>query len=654
MKIGIISDTHGKLHPPVLELTASCDVVLHAGDVDNSQTLDQLWMHLKPNAPFYLVRGNNDRGWAERIAKTQRFCQAGVSFFMVHDRKDVSWDLDGVQVVVFGHSHKFTVEEIDGRLWLNPGSCGRPRFGAPLTLAVLTIEDGVENQEWMVEKITISNRYVENTTKTEVREKIQELLKTLKAEQEKKPLRLVEQLGYLMYVRLFIESQKRVSLQESFPFAGFPMEWIPGEEEVEDGQRSWQLQYQVQYCSSMVEQGHFMETARLEENSLWMKELCKLIDWTADHCDWEEGMPHLFGALLEEMLRQMYAWGTTGLFLMPENLTEALIRLADGRNIEKVWNPATRTGGFLAAAHRQYPQWQLYGCEEEKSQWQIARMLQFYHGGGMEGIRREDPLEADRIDKTGERTPEGEVPTYEEYDLIVTNPPVGELPIEDQDRYWISTRKAQLQYMQMLMNHVKKQGMVIAVVNEGTLFMYDAEQKVRQYLLNDYQIQGVISLPAGAFLPYTGSKASVLIFTREEEIDKEQPVWFYEIQNLGYSLDRRQESTGVDDIPAMLTSWENRKELADQWKHQLKEAAAHNQWENPVPAHWEEKSCWFASLDTIAKNDNNLSAGRYKPWKEQETVVTESPAQLLKELADLETDTMKKVQELMEMAGDYE
>ena len=83
--------------------------------------------------------------------------------------------------------------------------------------------------------------------------------------------------------------------------------------------------------------------------------------------------------------------------------------------IEKVWNPATRTGGFLAAAHRQYPQWQLYGCaRKRKVSGKIARMLQFYHGGGMEGIRREDPLEADRIDKTGERTPEGEVPTYEE------------------------------------------------------------------------------------------------------------------------------------------------------------------------------------------------------------------------------------------------
>lgn len=35
MKIGILSDTHGKLHPPVLELIASCDVVLHVGDVNN-------------------------------------------------------------------------------------------------------------------------------------------------------------------------------------------------------------------------------------------------------------------------------------------------------------------------------------------------------------------------------------------------------------------------------------------------------------------------------------------------------------------------------------------------------------------------------------------------------------------------------------------
>ena len=81
---------------------------------------------------------------------------------MVHNKKDVAWDLKDRQVVIFGHSHKYFQEIIDGRLWLNPGSCGRPRFGAPLTMAVLTIEDGVENQEWTVEKITISSQNVEN------------------------------------------------------------------------------------------------------------------------------------------------------------------------------------------------------------------------------------------------------------------------------------------------------------------------------------------------------------------------------------------------------------------------------------------------------------------------------------------------------------
>ena len=81
MKIGIISDTHGKLHLPVLDLIAACDVVLHAGDVDKSRTLDQLWMHLKPNAPFYLVRGNNDRGVGRTYRKNTAVLSGGCFLF---------------------------------------------------------------------------------------------------------------------------------------------------------------------------------------------------------------------------------------------------------------------------------------------------------------------------------------------------------------------------------------------------------------------------------------------------------------------------------------------------------------------------------------------------------------------------------------------
>ena len=71
-----------------------------------------------------------------------RFRIEGVSFLMAHDRYDIPRDLDGVQVVIFGHSHRYSEEWVDGRLWLNPGSCGRSRFGSDVTMAKMKIHNG--------------------------------------------------------------------------------------------------------------------------------------------------------------------------------------------------------------------------------------------------------------------------------------------------------------------------------------------------------------------------------------------------------------------------------------------------------------------------------------------------------------------------------
>lgn len=71
---------------------------------------------------------------------------------MVHNKKDVTWDLDDTQVVIFGHTHKYFEKIIDDRLWLNPGSCGRSRFGGEVTMAVMTVEDG----RYQVEKIILT------------------------------------------------------------------------------------------------------------------------------------------------------------------------------------------------------------------------------------------------------------------------------------------------------------------------------------------------------------------------------------------------------------------------------------------------------------------------------------------------------------------
>ena len=127
-----------------------------------------------------------------------------------------------------------------------------------------------------------------------LQERIKQLLENLQIEQEKKPLRLALQTGYLSYVRLFIESQKRAELQQYFPYAGFPMEWTKAEESMELQQRIWQVQYQMQYCASIVEEGHFLEKAELMEKGKGLEEVTGLIDWMCEQSDWSEGIPEIF------------------------------------------------------------------------------------------------------------------------------------------------------------------------------------------------------------------------------------------------------------------------------------------------------------------------------------------------------------------------
>ena len=146
IKIGVLSDTHGLLRPAVLEVLRSCDCILHGGDVNKPEILDTL----RSIAPLYVVRGNNDREWAEGLPQSLTVTLGGVPFFMVHNKKDVPADLGDARVVVFGHSHKYLEQQRDGRLWLNPGSCGRRRFDQEITMAVVTVDDGALRVEKLV------------------------------------------------------------------------------------------------------------------------------------------------------------------------------------------------------------------------------------------------------------------------------------------------------------------------------------------------------------------------------------------------------------------------------------------------------------------------------------------------------------------------
>lgn len=147
MKLAILSDTHGLLRPQVEEHLKTADAILHGGDINKPAIVEQLQQY----APLYIVRGNNDKEWAEAIPHDLTVTLEGITFFMVHNKKEVPVDLSGVNVVVFGHSHKYVQEEKDGLLWLNPGSCGPRRFHQEITMMMVKIEDGTIQ----VEKIGI-------------------------------------------------------------------------------------------------------------------------------------------------------------------------------------------------------------------------------------------------------------------------------------------------------------------------------------------------------------------------------------------------------------------------------------------------------------------------------------------------------------------
>ena len=135
-RIAVLSDTHGLLRPEVLVAIDGCDAIIHGGDINKPEIIDRL----KGIAPVYVVRGNNDKAWAEHIPATLTFQIEDCRFFLVHNKKEVPKTLTGIDAVIFGHSHRYFEENIDGRLWLNPGSCGKRRFDQEITLAILTVD----------------------------------------------------------------------------------------------------------------------------------------------------------------------------------------------------------------------------------------------------------------------------------------------------------------------------------------------------------------------------------------------------------------------------------------------------------------------------------------------------------------------------------
>ena len=140
-QIGVISDTHGLLRPEATDALHGSELIIHAGDVGAPGILEALTRI----APVVAVRGNVDTApWATALPVTEVVEVAGRHLYVLHqiEHLDLDPSAAGFAAVIYGHSHKPSVEVRRGVLYLNPGSAGPRRFTLPITLVRLRIGDG--------------------------------------------------------------------------------------------------------------------------------------------------------------------------------------------------------------------------------------------------------------------------------------------------------------------------------------------------------------------------------------------------------------------------------------------------------------------------------------------------------------------------------
>jgi hypothetical protein len=138
-RVGLISDTHGLLRPEAIRALQGSDLIIHAGDIGKAAVLAAL----RAAAPVTAVRGNIDKGvWADALPKTAVVQIAQVSTYVIHDVDDLDLmpEAAGFRVVVTGHSHRPSLEERNGVLFVNPGSAGPRRFNLPVGLALMEVQ----------------------------------------------------------------------------------------------------------------------------------------------------------------------------------------------------------------------------------------------------------------------------------------------------------------------------------------------------------------------------------------------------------------------------------------------------------------------------------------------------------------------------------
>lgn len=359
------------------------------------------------------------------------------------------------------------------------------------------------------------------------------------------------------------------------------------------------------------------------------------------------------GDLYEYMLGKLTTAGIAGQFRTPRHIIAAMVELLDPKPTEMVGDPACGTAGFLVAVmlyllkkhtsakmiwedeegEKHYPgdllelyrdhiqHHMFHGFDFDQTMLRIAAMNLLLRDIESPCINYQDTLSKSFVEK---------YPTEAEdyFDVILVNPPFkGSIDTESVHaslRSKVRTTKTELLFLLLVLRMLKTGGRAAVIVPEGVLFgSSNAHVGVRQMLVDENQLEAVISLPSGVFKPYAGVSTAILVFTKGGRTDH---IWFYKVEQDGYSLDDKRFPLPEDqnDLPDLVTQWPKR----DATKKGDR-SARH----------------FFVPAQEVRDNDYDLSLNRYREvaYEEMEHV---PPKQLIAELNELETEIEKGLKEL--------
>lgn len=367
------------------------------------------------------------------------------------------------------------------------------------------------------------------------------------------------------------------------------------------------------------------------------------------------------GDLYEYLLSKLTTAGINGQFRTPRHIIRLMVDMLDPKPTDVIGDPSCGTGGFLVNVmeylletytspeavieetdpetgavekiytgdlleeHREHIRSDMFhGFDFDATMLRIAAMNLMLHGVDDPDIHYQDTLSTGFTEKYPNQATEG-------FDVILANPPFkGSLDFEDVHSgllRQVKTKKTELLFLVLILRMLKIGGRSATIVPDGVLFgSSGAHRQLRERLIDQNQLEAVISLPSGVFKPYAGVSTGILVFTKGGRTDN---VFFYDVQADGRSLDDKRETVNENDLPDCLARWRARDPATDT------DRAA---------------KAFFVSATEIREAGYDLSLSGYKKTVYQEEAY-DPPRVILERMNALNDDIAADLAELEEMLG---